>query len=47
MQGDDRFVRVAPPSAHSGIGAALRQAYDMNGEARVFDRFQDLLDRLN
>ena len=42
-----RFVKVAPPKVHAGIGDALRQAYDMNGEARRFDKFQDLLDRLN
>ena len=47
MPGARRFVRVVVPSVHSGIGAALRQAYDMNGQARVFDKFQDLLDRLN
>jgi len=41
-----RFVKVARPTMHAGIGDALRQAFDMNGEARSFARFQDLLDRL-
>jgi hypothetical protein len=41
-----RFIKVAPPTVHAGIGSALRQAFDMNGEARSFTKFQDLLDRL-
>ncbi len=42
-----RFIKVAPPTVHAGIGNALRQAFDMNGEARSFAKFQDLLDRLD
>ena len=41
-----RFIRVAPPTVHAGIGNALRQAFDMNGETQSFAKFQDLLDRL-
>ena len=42
-----RFVKVAPPTVHAGIGDALRQAFRLNGEPRSSDRFDDLLDRLN
>jgi len=41
-----RFVRVAPPTVHAGIGDALRQAFSMNGEARSLQNFDDLLARL-
>lgn len=40
------FVKVAAPTCHAGIGDALREAFDMNGEARALAKFQDLLDRL-
>lgn len=42
-----RFVRVAKPALHAGVGNALRQAYDLNGAARDLSRFEDLLDRLS
>ncbi len=42
-----RFVKVAPPTVHAGIGDALRQAFRLNGEFRCNDRFDDLLERLN
>ena len=42
-----RFVRVARPTLHSGLGKALRQAYDLNGSARDLSRFEDLLAKLN
>lgn len=42
-----RFVKVAPPTVHAGIGDALRQAYHLDGEARSLTRFEDLLDRLS
>ena len=42
-----RFVRVAKPALHAGLGNALRQAYDLNGAARDLSRFEDLLDRLD
>jgi hypothetical protein len=41
-----RFVKVAPPSVHAGIGDALRQAFHMDGELRSLRPFEDLLDRL-
>ena len=42
-----RFVKVAPPTAHAGIGNALRQAFAMNGEIRSLSAFEDLLARLD
>lgn len=42
-----RFVRVAKPALHAGVGNALRQAYDLNGAARDLSRFEDLLARLD
>ena len=41
-----RFVKVAPPTVHAGIGSALRHAYLLDGEARSLRKFEDLLDRL-
>jgi hypothetical protein len=41
-----RFVKVAPPTVHAGIGDALRLAYHMDGEARSVTKFEDLLVRL-
>ena len=41
-----RFVKVAPPSVHAGIGDALRQAFHMDGEIRSLRKFEDLLERL-
>lgn len=41
-----RFVKVAPPTVHAGVGNALRQAFAMNGEVRL-DSFEDLLARLD
>ncbi len=42
-----RYVKVAPPSVHAGVGDALRQAFRMDGEARSLKPFEDLLARLN
>lgn len=42
-----RFVRVAPPTVHAGIGDALRHAFRMDGEQRSLDSFEDLLERLD
>lgn len=47
LQTPRRFEKAAPPAVHAGIGDALRQAFDLNGEARSFEKFQDLLDRLH
>jgi hypothetical protein len=41
-----RFVKVAPPTVHAGIGDALRHAYHMDRETRSLGKFEDLLDRL-
>jgi hypothetical protein len=46
LQTHRQFVRAAPPAVHAGIGGALRQAFDLNGHAGSFAKFQDLLDRL-
>jgi len=42
-----RFVKVAPPTVHAGVGNALRQAFAMDGEARSLKMFEDLLSRLD
>ena len=42
-----RFVRVAPPTVHAGIGDALRQAFFLDGEQRSLKKFEDLLARLD
>jgi len=42
-----RFVKVAPPTVHAGVGDALRRAFRMDGEIRSLKRFEDLLDRLD
>jgi hypothetical protein len=42
-----RFVKVAPPTVHAGVGNALREAFAMDGEARSLDMFEDLLSKLD
>jgi hypothetical protein len=42
-----RFVKVAPPTVHAGVGNALRQAFAMDGETRSLQSFEDLLARLD
>lgn len=42
-----RFVKVAPPTAHAGVGNALREAFAMDGEIRSLETFEDLLSRLD
>ena len=42
-----RFVKVAPPTVHAGVGNALRQAYAMDGELRSLKSFEELLARLD
>ena len=43
-----RFVKVAPPTVHAGVGNALREAFAMNGEARSsLEGFEELLARLD
>lgn len=42
-----RFVRVAPPTVHAGVGNALREAFVLDGELRSLSKFEDLLARLD
>jgi hypothetical protein len=42
-----RFVKVAPPTVHAGIGDALRHAFHMNAELRSLKPFEELLARLD
>ena len=42
-----RFVKVAPPTIHVGIGSALRQAFAPDGEHRSLERFEALLAKLD
>lgn len=42
-----RFVKVAPPTVHAGVGNALREAFAMDGEVRSLKSFEDLLSRLD
>lgn len=41
-----RYVKVAPPTIHAGVGEALRQAFRMDGQIRSLQPFEDLLRRL-
>lgn len=42
-----RFVKVAPPTVHAGVGNALRQAFAMDSEVRSLEAFEELLSRLD
>jgi len=42
-----RYVKVAPPTVHAGVGDALREAYRIDGETRCLEPFKDLLRRLD
>jgi hypothetical protein len=42
-----RFVKVAPPTVHAGVGNALREAFAMDGEVRSLKIFEDLLAKLD
>jgi hypothetical protein len=42
-----RYVKVAPPTVHAGVGEALREAFRMDGELRSLKPFEDLLTRLD
>ncbi len=42
-----RFVKVAPPTSHAGLGKALRQAFAMDGEMRSLSTFEALLGQLD
>jgi hypothetical protein len=41
-----RFVKVAPPTVHAGVGNALREAFAMDGEPRSLAMFEELLAKL-
>jgi hypothetical protein len=42
-----RYVKVAAPTVHAGVGSALRQAFRMDGQSRSLQSFEDLLKRLD
>jgi hypothetical protein len=42
-----RFVKVAPPTVHAGVGNALREAFAMDGELRSLKMFEELLAKLD
>ena len=42
-----RFVKVAPPTVHAGVGNALREAFVMDGEMRSLCMFEELLAKLD
>jgi len=42
-----RFVKDAPPTVHAGVGNALREAFQMDGEIRSLTGFEDLLAQLS
>ena len=42
-----RFVKVAPPTVHAGVGNALREAFGLDGEVRSLKSFEELLARLD
>ena len=42
-----RYVKVAAPTVHAGVGNALRQAFRMDGQIRSLQPFEDLLKQLD
>ena len=42
-----RFVKVAPPTVHAGVGNALREAFAMDGDMRSLTIFEELLAKLD
>jgi hypothetical protein len=42
-----RFVKVAPPTVHAGLGDALRHAFRMDGEPCSLEPFEALLAQLD
>ena len=42
-----RFVKVAPPTVHAGVGNALREAFAMDSEMRSLASFEELLAKLD
>jgi len=42
-----RYVKVAPPTVHAGVGDALRRAFRMDGQIRSLKPFDELLRQLD
>jgi hypothetical protein len=42
-----RYVKVALPTVHAGVGDALRRAFRMDGEIRSLERFEELLTQID
>lgn len=42
-----RYVKVAPPTVHAGVGDALRRAFRMDGQIRSLKSFEELLQQLD
>lgn len=42
-----RFVKVAPPTLHAGVGNALREAFALESEPRNPRSFEALLAKLD
>lgn len=42
-----RFVKVAPPTLHAGVGNALREAFAVEGQLGSPKGFEELLARLD
>lgn len=42
-----RYVKVAPPAVHAGVGNALRRAFRMDGQIRSLQPFEALLAQLD
>ncbi len=45
--GERRYVKVAPPTVHAGVGNALREAFAIDGEMRSLKMFEELLAKLD
>ena len=41
------FVKVAPPTVHAGVGNALREAFQLDGDKRSLRGFEELLGRMD
>lgn len=42
-----RYLKVAAPTVHAGVGNALREAFAPDTQARSLDIFKELLARLD
>jgi hypothetical protein len=41
------FVRASPPSAYAGVGAALREAFPMDGRSKSLRQLEELIASLD